>query len=236
MVVGEREGARVQEPVQPSDDPTGLTALINRWHAADDADRPEAARAINELLIEMRAPGHEAEEAKALLSALDLSRLDGAKDAQGRDCRKEAVESLIACGFPHALNLSPDDLQYARAREPLIGKPPATMAPGATAAGSAIALLGGLLEAYGAFQLPFAPLTVLAMFGGLSILVGGAWIADRQKKREEAGAAAVVLVVGTAASTVAAVADPRVGFVAGAFAGFAALVLALVGSKELDAA
>ena len=55
----------------------------------------------------MRAPGNEDQEAIAVLKQLDLKTLNGLVDEKGRSCHTEAVETLLACGFPYALRVDP---------------------------------------------------------------------------------------------------------------------------------
>ena len=107
------------EPVPPSRDPARLPLLISEVAVAPEADKQYLAGEINALLEAMRAPGNEAAEAKVVLSALELQSLDGLFDEKGKSCRAEAVETLLACGFPHALAVSPEELEHrnaARAR------------------------------------------------------------------------------------------------------------------------
>jgi hypothetical protein len=99
--------------VTGSRDPARLAGLIAEAQGKTiERDRIAQAAQINALLIAMRAPGNEAAEAKAVLAALDLEALHGLTDARGRRCTTEAVETLIACGFPHALEVRPEDLEH----------------------------------------------------------------------------------------------------------------------------
>lgn len=77
-------------------------------------DRAKAAGEVIDLLIAMRDPGHDAAEAAVILQQLDLQTLSGVVDAEGRNARKEAVETLMTMGFPHALKISPEDFEWAR--------------------------------------------------------------------------------------------------------------------------
>lgn len=111
------EPPRTEEPTQervpPERDPARLPALIGEARATTmSSEALGVAGEINALLIAMRAPGNESAEAKAVLAALDVGTLEGLVDAQGRSCRAEAVETLLACGFPHALNVKPEELAH----------------------------------------------------------------------------------------------------------------------------
>lgn len=95
-----------------------LPHLISGAGASTGFDRIALALEINKALIAMRGPGHEEAESRILVTVLDEHRLDGLVDPQGRSCRKEAVETLLTCGFPHALKVSPEDLAFARTWKP----------------------------------------------------------------------------------------------------------------------
>lgn len=88
--------------------------LLRALNAVPDAARPDIASRLNDVLIAMRAPGHESEEAELVMEALSSQELHDAIDTRGRSCRKEAVQTMMACGFPHALMLDPDDMAFAR--------------------------------------------------------------------------------------------------------------------------
>jgi len=107
-------GVRTEERIGGQPDPSRLALLIGQARAAEGLDRFVLAGKINALLIALRPAGNEAAEAKAILAELDVSALDALVDSEGRSCRKEAVETLLACGFPHALNVAPEDLNHAR--------------------------------------------------------------------------------------------------------------------------
>jgi hypothetical protein len=93
-------------------------------HAAQERDRDEQRRITTELidtLIAMRAPGDEAEEAAILIAHLDGKTLEHLVDEKGRRARREAVATLLSLGFPHALKVSPEDLEQYRIDETSVG-------------------------------------------------------------------------------------------------------------------
>lgn len=49
----------------------------------------------------------------AILAELDLAALSDLVDGQLRNCRVVAVETLIAMGFPYAVAVPPEDLEFA---------------------------------------------------------------------------------------------------------------------------
>ena len=81
----------------------------------DPGARQRLVHELIEALVAMRAPGDEAAEARALLAHLESRQLRGLKDDAGRDAHREAVETLLSLGFPHALHVSPEDLAQYRA-------------------------------------------------------------------------------------------------------------------------
>lgn len=179
-------------------DPTGLYRLIDAALKAEGMDRFVAAGKLNDLLIAMRAPGDEAAEAEAILAALDVSSLDGLVDGHGRNCRKEAVETLLACGFPHALHVSPEDLAHAR-RRPLPARQarPVTPAPDAVKVAAWTTIVSSALQALGAFSLfRHDPLLGVAM--GLSaVMIGvGGWSLGQLRSGESLGPSFAFLATG----------------------------------------
>ncbi|MDP3237089.1 MAG: hypothetical protein Q8N26_30145 [Myxococcales bacterium] len=88
--------------------------LLRALNAVPDSARPDIATRLNDVLIAMRAPGDESEEAELVMEALSSKELHDVIDTRGRSCRKEAVQTMMACGFPHALMLDPDDMAFAR--------------------------------------------------------------------------------------------------------------------------
>lgn len=93
---------------------TRFERLAHAMRTLPQAARTAHAIELNELLIAMRAPGHEAEESELILELLASKALDGLVDEDGRSCRNEAVETMLSSGFPHALALDPEDVAFAR--------------------------------------------------------------------------------------------------------------------------
>ena len=94
--------------------PARLGKLVQEAREAEGGTRIRLAGEINQLLIAMRSAGNEEVEARAVLRELELDSLSGLVDDQERTCRAEAVETLLACGFPHALRVDPLDLAALR--------------------------------------------------------------------------------------------------------------------------
>jgi len=98
--------------------------LLRALEAVPDPARPEIATRLNDVLLAMRAPGHESEESELVMEALSSKALHDVVDTRGRSCRKEAVQTMMACGFPHALLLDPDDMAFARTYVAVSRPPP----------------------------------------------------------------------------------------------------------------
>ena len=66
------------------------------------------------------APAEAEREARAqfLLERLDDEAFHDLYDSDGVSCRAVAVEAVLALGFPWALHLEPDDLDYLRTVKP----------------------------------------------------------------------------------------------------------------------
>ncbi len=154
MTEGERE-----RPAPVSDEPAPsatkkpherLPELITL--AFQERNVHEQSRYTTEVidtLIAMRAPGDEAEEARLIVAHLDAKTLHKLVDEKGRRAHQEAVETLLSLGFPHALNISPDDLAEYRANDSLGGDVLARMAArrhgSVVALASHVAMLGAWL-------------------------------------------------------------------------------------------
>lgn len=93
---------------------TRFQEVVRSMRALPVAARSDVAFELNELLIAMRAPGHESEESELILELLASKTLEGVVDPIGRSCRNEAVETMLSSGFPHALALDPEDAAFAR--------------------------------------------------------------------------------------------------------------------------
>lgn len=86
------------------------------------------AHDLNDVIIAMREPGHEAAEVDLLMSALQSKVLHDLVDQLGRWCRREAIATIMESGFPHAMSLAPEDVEYLR-RTPEVGRPPRVIPP-----------------------------------------------------------------------------------------------------------
>jgi hypothetical protein len=90
--------------------------LLEEAQAASDAERQALAGHLNRNLEALASEGGSREVADLLLHLLESGRLEGLADAEGRTCRGVAVETLVGLGYPYALEVRPEDLEYLRAQ------------------------------------------------------------------------------------------------------------------------
>jgi hypothetical protein len=181
---------RVQ-PIQPEQEerpePESLDVrrfpyLVDGAKASGVADRRAIAGQINGILVAMRTKGHEADEAKVLVDALYAHQLDGLVDKDGRACRKEAVETLLASGFPHALQISHEDLQFARTWQPpasMLEPPWAEQLRRGRKNGAGLVVGGELLYllTMGAMGVHASAAVAIGLFAGLAATLGAIFLA-----------------------------------------------------------
>lgn len=127
-----------------SRDPARLPGLLTEARQADSSEQARLAGELNALLVDMRAPGNEAAEAKAVLELLNTSAFDGLQDKDGRSCRAEAVETLLVCGFPYALEVRPEDLAHHREQKQPRAKGPGPLILAGAIVGAVVLALGML--------------------------------------------------------------------------------------------
>jgi hypothetical protein len=108
----QRNEEELRQRVPRERDPARLPKLIALAKTeSEGVMRQEYAAEINRLLRAMRAPGNEREEARAVMKELDLQSLVGLSDGFA-SCRAEAIETVLVCGFPEALRLTPEDMKF----------------------------------------------------------------------------------------------------------------------------
>lgn len=88
--------------------------LAQQARRAEGPERQRLAADLNQLLAELTAEGGGRPEADAFHRLLEGGNLNGLVDADGRSCRATAVESLLALGFPYALEVRPEDLEHLK--------------------------------------------------------------------------------------------------------------------------
>lgn len=234
-----REPPRASEgeplPAAPASGPDlkRFRALVLEAQEGSGDDRARAAAALNDALIRMRAPGNDEAEATEILLQLSLDTLTTLTDEKGRNCRKEAVETLMHMGFPHALKVSPEDFEFARRyvaypTAPEAGPTPWQKTMRNTRLACAALVVGGnaagAIGVLGASGIP-AGLTGFALVAALFNIGAALWLVSRRLHPEEQTLPLTALVCGTALDVVAAALSgsvlPGIGFL-GSAAGIAA--------------
>ena len=87
-----------------------MNYMAAMWCAQPLSDIPRAKI----FAAKAKEIGNDDAEATEILLQLSLDTLTALTDKKGRNCRKEAVETLLHMGFPHALKVSPEDFEFAR--------------------------------------------------------------------------------------------------------------------------
>jgi hypothetical protein len=88
-----------------------LESLVERARASSGVVGEETVRELNaalRTLLPTEANGH------ALIRILDAEQLGGLEDESGTSSRAIAIEALLRLGYPWALRVRPEDLQWYR--------------------------------------------------------------------------------------------------------------------------
>jgi hypothetical protein len=155
----------------------GLIAELERALAASlGAQDAASAQRVNELLSALPRCDDKQAAAQFLSEKLDENAFGSLQDPKGRSCRSEAVAALLALGYPHALLVSPEDLEHFRSRGRFRLGRWWLLAPVLLGAvGASEAIWAGLIRATSMDA--FAPLEVHAAatlgVAAMSILLGG---------------------------------------------------------------
>ncbi|WP_147448856.1 hypothetical protein [Corallococcus terminator] len=112
--------AQSGSPTPPSDSPLPMLLLAQQARRASGEERLRLASDFNGLLADVVAEGAGRAEADAFHRLLEGGTLEGLVDADGRTCRAATVESLLALGFPYALEVRPEDLDHLKTT-PVLG-------------------------------------------------------------------------------------------------------------------
>jgi hypothetical protein len=99
---------------RPKSQAEALRRAVAEAIGAPAVDRAEAAGRVNALLatfVPMDANG------RLLLELLGSNAFEGLTDANGVECRREAVRALLRIGFPWALEVEPETLAWFRKAE-----------------------------------------------------------------------------------------------------------------------
>jgi hypothetical protein len=106
--------APLEGEAAPGSGEAALQKALHELASAPDADQPELAGRLNAALRTL--PHIEGPLAAAgwLTRALETGSLGEWVDVQGGSCRATAVQVLLSLGYPYALEVSPEDLEFLR--------------------------------------------------------------------------------------------------------------------------
>jgi hypothetical protein len=142
----ERETAPLAtQETQPSEKAVTLIELVQRARNSTGQEQLWLATLVNQRLKKIGALPEPEKLVTFLLEQLDDQSFAGLKDKKGWPCRAAAVEAVIELGYPHALQLDPEDVEYLTQER--LSRPtrlwPLTIASGLGLTGSvALGLLG----------------------------------------------------------------------------------------------
>jgi hypothetical protein len=133
------------QDTQPSEKAVTLVELVQRARNSTAQERTWLATLVNQRLKKIGALPEPEKLVEFLLEQLEEGSLMELRDKQGWTCHAAAVEAVIEMGYPHALALQPDDVEFLNAEK--LKRPtrlwPLTIAAGlGLTASVALALLG----------------------------------------------------------------------------------------------
>lgn len=99
---------------RPVANPVTLPELVQRARNSAGQETEWLAGLINERL-EALGPGAGPEVGPLLLEWIEDGAFEGLVAGDGWACRAAAVAAVLELGYPHALSLDPDDLEFLRA-------------------------------------------------------------------------------------------------------------------------
>jgi len=142
--VREREQQAVQQAVQQTGELEAGASLslpldlLQRARNSEGDERLQLAGRLNELMRKSASDPNRESWAKFLVDMLEDKGFHDLYDGDGVSCRAVAAQAILTFGFPYALHLHPDDLDYLR-----------TVSPNTTAPGGwrAMAVVTGVLAA-----------------------------------------------------------------------------------------
>lgn len=202
----------------PPGTPLPVLLLVDQARDAPPEEQQQLARRINRLLDQMVLEGGSRHVADWFHHLIESGRLEGLADEAGHSCHETAIKGLLAMGFPYALEVSPEDLQRVRPKQPSSLRDNAlTVAGTAVAVGGSLAQLG--VHLLGSFR--FSHLLTLEV--GVSVLALIAVLVGKKRTPLRMMGVAVLMV----ASLLSVFLGTLPGY-AGLVSGLAGLVAALL--------
>ena len=150
MAVGERSapGRPVEEAEAPAREPVTLSELVQRARNSSDEEKRWLAGLVLQALEKVPdIPMPERDrQVTLLLEFLDDEALHGMVAPNGVECRAAAVEAVLRVGYPWALQLEPDDMEFFRTQRPAFElRAPVVKAGAGLAGGSSLMILAASL-------------------------------------------------------------------------------------------
>jgi hypothetical protein len=108
--------AAVQE-TQPSEKAVTLVELVQRARNSTAQEQIWLATLVNQRLKKIAALPEPEKLVEFLLEQLEERSLMELRDKQGWTCHAAAVEAIIEMGYPHALALEPQDVEFLNAEK-----------------------------------------------------------------------------------------------------------------------
>lgn len=173
-------------PVKPGEG-ISLSELIQRARNAVGEERAWLCTLVNRALPALSNARDKDRQAALLLEMLDDEALHGLEDEQRVLCRAVAVEALLTIGYPWALQLEPEDVQFLRDHPPRVRlRIPIARATGGAAGLGAALLLGVSLVGmrgwwqsqlvYSPSELALVGALALTMLSSFSLVLGRPWL------------------------------------------------------------
>jgi hypothetical protein len=95
-----------------------LTVLVQEVHTATDLKKPGMVGAINALLARLPSEVDAGAASAVLQRLLAAGRLEGLADEEGQFANIAATQTLLDLGYPHALEVTPEQLEALRRWRP----------------------------------------------------------------------------------------------------------------------
>ena len=109
----EREsGPPVGPDAKPGENPVTLIELVHRARNSEGQERVWLATLVNQRLARLKRLPDAEQLVTFFLEQLDDAEFGRLTDKHGWPCRAAVVEAIIELGYPHALQLDPDDVEY----------------------------------------------------------------------------------------------------------------------------
>jgi hypothetical protein len=181
MNLVERTASSVSSEGAAGPEETSLSELIQRSRNATGAERAKLCTRVNRAALS--SADDKERRAALLLEMLDDEALHELEDEHGVHCRAVAVEAVLAIGYPWALQLDPDDVQFLR-EHPIVSRrkqPPAPRVVGGIAGLWAAAMVlksplsSGLLSTRGV-DVGLAAALALIVLSAIPVMLGRPWL------------------------------------------------------------